>query len=425
MTTPKDFRWGSDGSPPEIGAHSEAKLRVFRDYLRLYLDIVTQPRVRQLRLTIVDGFAGGGYFSRGDTIVSGSPLVILDEIDAAKSRVNLDRSVPVEFLDRAHFVDSRRQNLDALRAKLWEDGYGTRIDKSIFLHEGPIEAHIKTLKAEVKKQSPRSGRSIFLLDQTGYTEVEFSMARSILTDLDRSEIIMTWAVDWLVDFISDKPDFVKAASSANIDEEMLRELLSFKEQKHARYLIQNRLAAHLREQLGFPYFTVFFVKPSDSHRALWLVHASQHPTARDAMVRTHWAVANASISHGPDGFGILGFTPDNEHTLPLPLEFDGPAEDRVMAGLKRDLVSTVVDNFGHEPVTVEKLQGLALNAGVMGTYAHFGDAVSASAEDREIQLLTPTGQLARPGAKVQSHHRVFIPEPPPLLALMGLDLPKK
>ena len=426
MSSQTAFKWGLDGSPPELNAHSEAKLRVFRDYLSRYLDILTQPRLRrELRLTIVDGFAGGGYFTYRGREVSGSPLIILEELEAAKERINKGRPNPVAFSVRTYFVDRNRNNIAALKSHLWQCGYGSRIGTDINICHGRIEAEIDHICADIRRLSPRSGRAIFLLDQTGYTDVDLSMPRRILRDFDRSEIIMTWAVDWLIDFLNESPEFTKAALGAGIDETLLHELLTMKGQKHARHLIQNRLARHLKQQLDDPYFTVFFVKPSDSHRALWLVHASKHPTARDAMVRTHWAVANASISYGPDGLGMLGFTPDDEISMPLPLGFDPSALQRVEAGLKRDLTPTILDAFGHNPVPVSQIQMMVLNAGVMGTYDHFGQAVLSAAEDREVQILTSGGRPKRLGAKLKADDRILIPETPPLLALMGLDLPKK
>ena len=426
MSTPKEFKWGRDGSPPELNAHSEAKLRVFRDYLGRYLDVLTQPRSRrELKLTIVDGFAGGGYFTYHGKEVSGSPLMILEELEAAQRRINEGRPNPVVFSVRTYFVEKNRNNFAALKSRLWARGYGPRIGVDIDLRHGLIQAEIDQICADIRRLSPRSGRAIFLFDQTGYTDIELSMARRILGEFDRSEIIMTWAVDRLIDFLNSRSEFAKAVLGVGIDKGLLREILAMKGQKHVRHLIQNRLAQHLKKQLGDPYFTVFFVKPSESHRALWLVHASKHPTARDAMLRTHWAVANASISHGPDGLGTLGFTPYDELSMPLPLEFDPAVLQRVKAGLKQDLVPMILNSFGHKPVSLRQLRMIALNGGVMGTFDHFGEAVLSSAEDRELQILTSAGRPKRLGAKLKTEDRILIPETPPLLALMGLDLPKK
>ena len=55
--------WQIGNSPPEIRPHSLAKHRVLRGYLERYVSVLTvKPAQETLRLTLVDGFAGGGRY---------------------------------------------------------------------------------------------------------------------------------------------------------------------------------------------------------------------------------------------------------------------------------------------------------------------------------------------------------------------------
>ncbi|WP_199807264.1 MULTISPECIES: three-Cys-motif partner protein TcmP [unclassified Methylobacterium] len=55
-----------------------AKHRTFADYTRRYNEILCQkPQKPELRLTIVDGFCGGGAYRFEDGVVAGSPLILL------------------------------------------------------------------------------------------------------------------------------------------------------------------------------------------------------------------------------------------------------------------------------------------------------------------------------------------------------------
>jgi hypothetical protein len=57
----KHYDWKLGLPPPKIGAHSVAKHDVFASYIERYIDILSSnPRRRELNLTIVDGFCGGG-----------------------------------------------------------------------------------------------------------------------------------------------------------------------------------------------------------------------------------------------------------------------------------------------------------------------------------------------------------------------------
>ena len=59
----KPYQWPADGKPAVIQQHSVAKHDVLRAYLIDYIQtLVVSPQQDQLRLTVVDGFAGGGIY---------------------------------------------------------------------------------------------------------------------------------------------------------------------------------------------------------------------------------------------------------------------------------------------------------------------------------------------------------------------------
>lgn len=58
---PKSFEWIVGESPPKILAHSKVKHSLIVDYLKRYIRTLTaDPRQDVFRLTLVDGFSGGG-----------------------------------------------------------------------------------------------------------------------------------------------------------------------------------------------------------------------------------------------------------------------------------------------------------------------------------------------------------------------------
>ena len=113
------FRWHPDERPPQIEPHSKAKLEVLRAYLRQYFDRLAISRRREeLKLDLVDGFAGGGTFQDGDGVVSGSPLVMLEEARAAEKRLNKGRRKPLRVNCNFYFIDKEKSHTDHLRKKL-------------------------------------------------------------------------------------------------------------------------------------------------------------------------------------------------------------------------------------------------------------------------------------------------------------------
>ena len=56
-----NFSWSVGHPLPKIEQHSDRKLQVIEEYLRVYFDtVVRDPRMDNLNITLIDGFAVGG-----------------------------------------------------------------------------------------------------------------------------------------------------------------------------------------------------------------------------------------------------------------------------------------------------------------------------------------------------------------------------
>src|SRR5438552_4194135 len=87
--------WSIGKDPPLIRPHSLAKHRVLKSYLERYVAVLTSnPRSEQLRLTLIDGFAGGGIYldSRSKEERPGSPLIMLEAMQSAAVAAQQARS---------------------------------------------------------------------------------------------------------------------------------------------------------------------------------------------------------------------------------------------------------------------------------------------------------------------------------------------
>ena len=199
------FRWHPDESPPPIEAHSKAKLDVLRSYLRAYLDkLNVNPYREEFKLDLVDGFAGGGTFLDDGKTVSGTPLIMLEETERAKERLNRGRATPLRFDYKYYFVDKESAHVDHLRKVLDERGY--QVDgETIVVSNNRFEETVGDIIAEIHRRQPRAGRSIFLLDQTGFSQVALELIARIFRELPAAEVILTFAADALVNHLSKKP----------------------------------------------------------------------------------------------------------------------------------------------------------------------------------------------------------------------------
>jgi hypothetical protein len=354
----KPFDWPADGSGALLQQHSVAKLEVLREYLIAYFKtLATAPGQEEIRLTLVDGFAGGGVFRHAVTQerILGSPLVFLKASEEAQAIINADRRKPLHFNISYIFVEKNRNAVKSLLITLKAEGYELRLGSDIHVVESAFEDQIEAIIKAIKERTPRRCRALISLDQYGYKDVPASLIRRLLEQLPRTEILLTFAVDAFINFASDNlatrdtldylgiPDVLKGRTFEEIKAN----------QSHFRFYIQSCLYRELTDACGARYYTLFFIR-TDGHGDYWLVHLSQHPKARDVMTQVHWTKNNHFIHYGGAGldmFRALGYDADRDEQFTgqssLAFGFDDPANDASIALLTEQLVRLV-----HERETV-------------------------------------------------------------------------
>ena len=312
MAKRKKYVWKLGEPPPTIDEHSLAKLDIVEQYVGIYIDRVTRAFGQTLlNLTIVDGFCGGGLYRDGTGFVDGSPLRLLKAVEDAERELAGDRRKG--FVVRADFVfvDENPDHVAFLRDLLVRRGYLARLEKDIFLRCSTFEDAQAEVVARIHAKGPAQ-RALFFLDQYGWSNVRFATLRQILGTLAKPEILLTFAVDALIDFLSSKRSETRALFGIDLDREDVRALEALKDEQGWRFLIQHGLYRHVQESTGALFYTPFFIHSPKSHRSYWLIHLSNHRQARDEMGKLHWQIQNHFMHHGGAGFGALGFDPDQD-----------------------------------------------------------------------------------------------------------------
>ena len=390
----ENFRWRAGGPPPELEEHSKAKLDVLRRYLRAYLERLNiNPSRDKFTLDLVDGFAGGGLFRSAGEIVSGTPLIMIEESKRAEEELNRNRSKPLRFDFKYYFVDVEAAHVEHLKKALTERGYqpdGTQI----VLSNKRFEDAADEIIAEIRRRQPRAGRAIFLLDQCGFSHVATVLVARIFQKLPAAEVILTFAADALVNHLSDTPAFVQAVAPLQLPNARIRELIELKNGDGGRALVQRVLRHNMRATTGATYDTPFFIKPRRSRRALWFLHLSRHPTARDVMIQCHWNSRNTFEHYGPGGFGMLGWDALKDgKTLPL-FHFDESEGREMHHQLVDSLPEKLYSLSSVESVTVDALRHAIANE-IAARFSDLDKAVVELAEHKEVDILDSSGKMRR------------------------------
>lgn len=350
----KHYDWKN--GPDAIQQHSIAKHRILQSYLSAYFKtLVSSPNQDELRLTLVDGFAGGGLYYHNETkeLIKGSPLVCLNATKEADFLLNQNRKKPIQLDVSYFFIEADRNACLHLDKVLREEGYANQIGKSIQIRHARFQDQVSDIIESIKKKSPRNGRSIFVLDQYGYKEVPTGLIQKIFASLPSAEVILTFGVDSFINFASDKnltQDLLDEIGISDVWQGKTIEEIKSSEREW-RYFIQSALYRSLVTRCGAEYFTPFFIRNKQGHGDYWLIHMSQHYRARDVMTQVHWDNQNYFIHYGGAGlnmFQMVGYDPEHDDSVKgqssLGFEFDDIAKKASISTLMVQIPRLIYSN---------------------------------------------------------------------------------
>lgn len=364
--TAKHYDWCIGAAPPEIGPHSLAKHRILRAYIERYIEIVTATSFQEeLSITFVDGYAGGGRYRFGADLLPGSPLILLEAVAAMEARLNAERLKGFRINAQFVFVDQNPSHTQFLRSEIEKSPFKSQLGRSIEIWTADFNECVDDLITKAKARSPRAGRAIFLLDQYGWSQVAFRSIKTISAALAKAEIFLTFSVDALIDYLSERSFDLKAFGEIDADPGFVRELVRIKEGEQVGYraLIQNGLYGHVQKATGARFYSPFFIKSPEAHRSYWFIHLSPHREARNAIGMIHWQENNTTVHHGGAGLNALGFAPGRDaNQLTMEYLFDAHAKEQSRTALKEQLPRLIYDAADADVApTLEDLFGLRCN----------------------------------------------------------------
>lgn len=261
----------------------------------------------------------------------------------------------------------------------------------------------------------RRPRAIFLLDQYGYSKVPFATLRHILTRLPNAEILLTFATDWLVDYMSGKGGVspVRLQELGLIDmADQFETLVSARKHRDSRWrrLVQSVLHQDLVQQSGARYFTPFFIVSPRAHREYWFVHLSRHSRARDEMTRLHWELKNRFAHYGRHGLGMLGYDPREDVLLSGQevLDFSDSSSEGLIARLAEEIPPRL---FGgpEEGVCFAEFFDLICNE-TPATSGQIREVLARLSREQEILVVdAESGHRRAPDVQIKGSDRLKLP----------------
>jgi len=311
----KKYNWILGEEFPVVDDHSIVKLEIIERYIEIYLTVLTQSHVMDsLKLTVIDGFAGGGLYNGN---IKGSPLRIYESIQKTQKLINYERKIKnykqINFDIDLHLVEKCKNAYAFLEYTMKQYGYS----HNLCMYNGKFEDQLDTLIQKIQKKS------------------------KIFKKLKKVEVILTFSVDSLIDYISRKNP--KLLTNMGLSKEDCERIFDVKEDNDfARSKIQPILYRTIVNQTGASFYTPFFIKSDTSNRSYWLFHLSSHSKARDEMMKLHWDKQNTFQHFGKAGLKMLiGYASTNKNSLFEVYGFDHGAKEKSLDTLSEELPALI------------------------------------------------------------------------------------
>ncbi|MDX2023276.1 MAG: three-Cys-motif partner protein TcmP [Deltaproteobacteria bacterium] len=399
----KEYGWGS-GSIPEIAPHSLAKHRILRQYVETYIRVLTaNPRIDRLRLALVDGFAGGGeYVGQGSTIVHpGSPQILLDATSAAEAAANTTRTKPFTIDARFYFVEKDATTAKYLQSVLCRRPTWHSEAQKVSILVGEFESRIDSVLADIAAGG-RANRTIFVLDQYGYTAVPVPLIGRIFNALPNAEVFLTVAVGWITAYL---PTARSAAEKLGIDASVLDRICQRQDDvfspedadRRPDLLAVQRILHHaFTNSPGSRFYTPFFILSRESNRPYWFLHMANSRRANDVVKALHWKLQNHFEHFGGPGLTMLGYDPQEDPgvTRQSRFVFDDPAMARTRLALVNEIPRRIRE-LNPSGVSLADLFGAVSNE-TPATLSMLGESVRELCLARELIKTGREGQKREP-----------------------------
>ncbi|WP_455564406.1 three-Cys-motif partner protein TcmP [Akkermansia massiliensis] len=315
MDNNDSFNWKN--GYPVLEKHSQKKLDLLHGYLVSYLTILLKNirGKQEQEVTFIDGFAGGGLYKGGEL---GSPFVFFNAVKEANAIINQERKSSLTIKPTYYFIEKNKDHYNLLKENLAKYGY---TGFEIKIRNSSFSQSVDEIISDINRRHPRGGnRTIFFLDQCGYSQVPATLIKSIHNRLyRRAEFIINFSSTWLADFFSEKNKlpFEKSLQSIGIEPYVnIDEFLALcKTTKDWRYPVEARIATAYHYATGIKYFSPFYIMPENNHRGYLLIHLADSSRARYAMVGEHWKEQNGSRHFGNCGLDIFAYRPQADADL--------------------------------------------------------------------------------------------------------------
>ncbi len=257
--------------------HSEAKVKLFGDYIQKYLNIICNDGYTQA-IHIIDLFSGPGVYENGG---EGSPVIALKKIKQTFYQFIDKRPKKVPKI-HCHFNDIDQEKITTLGnhikdKKLHYPNFGTLnlINKDYLQIVDVLPSKFKDFK---------DTKAFVFIDPFGYKEIKAEHILNLLNCNNNSEVLLWLPIQFMYRFSkAGTPDVLESFNSQlGIDKNKLK--------NEWEYI--HSLKEGFQSFIGNEYFVDSFTLKKEENTVFCLFFFSSHIRGYEKMLETKWDIDN-------------------------------------------------------------------------------------------------------------------------------------
>lgn len=399
----KHHNWDGETS---LGDHSLRKHQILAQYFDAYLEErCKNPIARSFRLAVVDAFSGAGRYSDGNL---GSPTIFAETLLNTVRKINERRSADgmpkIDVYCLLVFNDVDQMAISLLEKEIapflaMSQEYDSNVNMEVEYFQGKFEELVDQFENRVNESRCRN--VIYNLDQYGYSHVNRSTIIRLINSRRSVEIFLTYAIEAFITFLSPKDIALLNKRLRIVDITIDTKRPS----KIPDPLFQKKEWLGAMERMIFDHFKgcAPYITPFSIHNPVgwryWLMHFATSHRARqvyndvlhkNSSPQAHDSSPQAHV--GRAGLDMLAYNPRDEEGL-LYL-FNDDSREYSRSQLPDDVEKIVYESG--DVIMMDDFYRIAYNA----TPAHSEDINGAIIENRNLEIITPSGRPRRKAGRI-------------------------
>jgi len=257
--------------------HSEAKIKLFGDYIQKYLNIICNDGFTE-SIHIIDMFSGPGIYDNGG---EGSPITALKKIKQTYFQFIEQRTVQLPKI-HCTFNDIEENKIKTLKNniienKLHYDSFGdlNLVNKDYLDLVNQLPIKFKSFKNE---------KAFIFIDPFGYKEVKAKHILNLLDCNGKSEVLLWLPIQFMYRF--------SKAGTPDVLESFNTQLGINKEKLKNEWEYIDALKAGFENFIGNNYFVDSFTLKKEENTVFCLFFFSSHIRGYEKMLETKWEIDN-------------------------------------------------------------------------------------------------------------------------------------